>query len=279
MDDTRLTLPKTERKKKAPRVLLIVLVLLLALGAGAAFRHFLQKRGRIEPAQKLIPLLVPREGAVLALLVKAGDEVEQGRELLRLDDAHIRSSLLEERRRLESLAAPEAPPDEQDGEALALREEQLRLLEEEAQRRVQETSEREAGAAVEYSRALARQNREKNQAEKRASLEKKLLEARRDLAEARREFAAQSRRRAELSAEIRNRNKQRQSGSGRTPADVRRDAYARQKEKVLALENSLENSVIRAPAKGVVADILVKAGDRVQGGDVCLVLLPAPASP
>ncbi|MDR1490076.1 MAG: hypothetical protein LBS65_06275, partial [Desulfovibrio sp.] len=245
MDDTRLTLPKAERKNKAPRILLIALVLLLALGAGAAFRHFLQKRGRTEPAQNLMRLLVPREGTVLALLVKAGDEAEQGRELLRLDDSHIRSALFEEKRRLESLAEPvQAAFDEKDGEALALREEQLRLLEDEARQRVQEASGREAGAAVEYNQALARQNREKNRTEKQALLEKNLLVARRDLAEARREFEAQSRKRAELSAEIRNRNKQRQSGnSGRALSEARRNAYARQKEKVLSLETALEESI------------------------------------
>ncbi|MDR1490334.1 MAG: hypothetical protein LBS65_07625, partial [Desulfovibrio sp.] len=75
-------------------------------------------------------------------------------------------------------------------------------------------------------------------------------------------------------------NKQRQSGnSGRALSEARRNAYARQKEKVLSLETALEESIIRAPAKGMVADILVKAGDRVQGGDVCLVFLPASAQP
>ncbi|MDR3176574.1 MAG: hypothetical protein LBU06_08595 [Desulfovibrio sp.] len=217
MDDTRLTLSEAKRKKKVPRILFIALVLLLALSVGAAFRHFIQKRGRIEPAQNLIPH-VPGEGPVPGLRVKSGDEAEQGKGPLRPDNAHTRSALSGERSGPESPAAPVQTHFDEEDAALALREEQLRLLEDEARRRVQEASEREARAGVEYTGALARQNREKNQTEKRSLLEKNLLEARRDLAQARREFETMSRKRAELSTEIRNRGKQRQNGNALLPA-------------------------------------------------------------
>jgi multidrug resistance efflux pump len=270
-------MPETKAPRKGSRrPLAVVLILLLALGAGAAFGHFRARLKKADPPALLLPLTARLDGTVLSLEAKPGDTVSRGKVLLRMDDTQARALLLEERRKLENLgrtlpAQDRIIPasDKTNGdETLARREERLRALEEEAVQRMQAASEGEAAAAVRYGRAQARN------APERAELEKALEAARKMAREAKREYETASRKRAEAGAEIKNAPPP-AGQAGLVPLEVRRKAYAEQQEKVQAAERDLEDMLIRAPEKGVVHELLVKNGDWVRGGAVCLIFRSA----
>ena len=279
-----------KRSTRASRSLLYVVLGLSGVGllwlVVAPLNETVLVQGKLEPNSKVKVIQTPVPGVVDTVLVKEGESVKEGQELIRFDLRDVRNQLASaktiKRQLLEENATFSASLGDQamlakltpnQRQRLASQREELRNKRDEALAQLHRSEVRISGLRQSVATARNITNRYEGLVLTGAISEVQLLEARNKTQEIATQLAEEQRETLRLQAQLRStRSGPSADLRGRIEANI--GQIAEQDAKISTAQQQLLYSVIRSPATGRIFDLDVRRGSVAQAAEPLLRVVP-----